>query len=577
LASFSWQSFLSFTAFLALYSLVSWLVLYTLYLRVTAIDLGVLFLVLDIFVWTAAVYCSGGDQGWLFFILVMRAADQANTDFRRVLYFAHVPVLSYGGMLFYIHDVDGQPIAWAAALTKLLYIYAGNLYISLTARTAERRRDRTVAAIRMARELLLQRQAAEEALRAAHDELELRVQERTAALAQANAALRTEVAVRQQMEEQVQEQRKWLEVTLASIGDGVIATDTRARIAFMNPVAEQLTGWSAQEGLGREIGEVFHVVDEQTRQAVEIPVTHALREGIGTSLANHSVLVNRHRQEIPIANSGAPIRSSDGTVYGAVTVFQDITARRQGELELLESKRAAEAADRTKSEFLATMSHELRTPLHVVLGYTDLLIEGHFGVLEEQQRESLYRIKRNADELSDLISALLDVSRLEAGRLPVEMKEVSVAALLQEIRKETQELQDQSPVEFVWRTEPDFPLLYTDAGKLKIVVKNLITNAVKFTEAGSITVQARPHAEGAEITVRDTGVGIPADALALIFEPFQQIANSSKVQRKGTGLGLTIVKRLLELLGGTVSVESEQHRGSTFRIWLPIGRDVSRL
>ena len=246
---------------------------------------------------------------------------------------------------------------------------------------------------------------------------------------------------------------------------------------------------------------------------------------------------------------------------------REISGREQMEEALREAKEAAEAANRAKSEFLASMSHELRTPLGIILGYIDLLLEKTFGSLREEQVDTLRRIDRSARELFDLITAVLDLSRLEAGRLPVEVREVQVPELLEELKAETQEVRERASLEFVWQVEGELPPLQTDPGKVKVVVKNLIGNAVKFTKAGSITVAAHNHDGGVEISVTDTGVGISQEAIELIFEPFHQVDNSG--QLGGTGLGLHIVKRLLELLGGTVTVESEVGRGSTFRVWVP--------
>ncbi len=236
---------------------------------------------------------------------------------------------------------------------------------------------------------------------------------------------------------------------------------------------------------------------------------------------------------------------------------------------MLQAKEVAEAANRAKSEFLASMSHELRSPLSVVLGYTSLLLEQTFGSLREEQADTLRRIDRNARELFDLITAVLDLSRLEAGRLPMEVREVWIPKLLEELKAETQGVRERTSLEFVWQVEGELPPIYTDPGKVKVVVKNLIGNAVKFTTAGSITVDAHSRSGGVEINVTDTGIGIPQEALALIFEPFRQVDASSTSHLRGTGLGLYIVKRLLELLGGAVMVESAVGRGSTFRVWIP--------
>jgi signal transduction histidine kinase len=231
--------------------------------------------------------------------------------------------------------------------------------------------------------------------------------------------------------------------------------------------------------------------------------------------------------------------------------------------------RALEQANRLKSEFLATMSHELRTPLNAITGYTDLMLEGAFGSLSSAQSETLQRVHLKAVEQLELINATLDMSRLEAGRLPVQLSEIHVGECIQEIAAELHELQQQSGLEFVWKVTPDLPAVQTDAVKLKVVLKNLITNAVKFTEHGSVTIEARACDGGVEIAIVDTGIGIPPALLPIIFEAFRQGDGSPTRRHGGVGLGLYIVRRILDLLGGTVSVESNPGHGSTFRVWLP--------
>ena len=378
-----------------------------------------------------------------------------------------------------------------------------------------------------------------------------------------------DITERRRAEQLLRQDHDWLDVTLASIGDAVLTTDTSAAITFMNPEAERLTCWTIQDAHSREINEVLVLINQDTRQPVENPVNRVLREGTVAGMATRTMLQTRDGREIPVADSGAPIRSSDGRLHGVVMVFRDITPRYEAEQELRTAKEAAEAANRTKSEFLATMSHELRTPLSVVIGYTDILSEGTFGPLMEQEVGVLRMIRRNAFELLDLITAILDLSRLESGRLPLEMKEIQVPALLKEVKAETQGVWEQSSLTFVWNVADKLPSLCTDPGKLKMVIKNLIGNAVKFTEQGSIMVEAHGQQGGIAIDVSDTGIGIPPAEVRNIFEPFLQVERSTTRRYGGIGLGLHIVKRLLEMLGGTIEVQSKIGHGSTFRVWVP--------
>ena len=235
-----------------------------------------------------------------------------------------------------------------------------------------------------------------------------------------------------------------------------------------------------------------------------------------------------------------------------------------------------ERANRLKSDFLAAMSHELRTPLSVIMGYVDIMLDEGEHNLTADQRRFLQRVDGSARELFELITATLDVSRLEAGRMPLEIREVPIPALLKEIEAETRELQAPSGPRWRWRVAGGLPALHTDRMKLKIVLKNLLNNASKFTEKGSITVDARSRDQGIEFCVTDTGVGIAPEVLPYIFEMFRQGDSSTTRQYGGVGLGLYIVHRLLELLGGSVTVESQVGRGTTFRVWAPLELPAAR-
>ena len=209
----------------------------------------------------------------------------------------------------------------------------------------------------------------------------------------------------------------------------------------------------------------------------------------------------------------------------------------------------AEAANRLKSDFLATMSHELRTPLQIIMGYNELLLDDESSSLEEDQTEMLKKIDRSAQELLNLVNATLDMSRLEAGEVLLSVQPVSLAALTREVTAEIQEVHEKTGLEFRWEVAADLPLLQTDPTKLKVVLKNLVSNAVKFTDKGQVTVKAHPLAKGIEICVSDTGVGIAPEALSIIFDPFRQVERALTRHHGGVGLGLYVVRRMLEILG----------------------------
>ena len=229
-----------------------------------------------------------------------------------------------------------------------------------------------------------------------------------------------------------------------------------------------------------------------------------------------------------------------------------------------------ERANRLKYDFVATMSHELRTPLNVIMGYSDLLLEGEFGALAQEPVEILRRIDSSARQLLELINATLDLSRLDAGKLVLQRTEVSLAELIGTVGAETRE-HEKPDVAVAWHVAPRLPALHTDPLKLKVVLKNLVANAIKFTDHGDVTVRAARREGGVEIAVSDTGIGIPPETQAFIFEPFRQAESAMTRRYGGVGLGLYIARRLVDLLGGTISVESAAGQGSTFRVWLPGG------
>lgn len=238
-------------------------------------------------------------------------------------------------------------------------------------------------------------------------------------------------------------------------------------------------------------------------------------------------------------------------------------------LENLRLVEELERASRIKSEFVATISHELRSPLNVILGYSELLLGGAFGALEGEQAESIVRLQRAGQELHELITSTLDLSRIEAGTVDLDIGEVTVEELVDRLDEEIRELRDKDGLRFSWQVASGLPPLSTDALKLKVVLKNLVTNAIKFTEEGSVSVEIEPADGGIEFRVVDTGIGIAPEALSRIFDAFRQENANGARGRGGVGLGLYIVRRLVDLLGGRISVESVPTQGSTFRVWLP--------
>ncbi len=257
----------------------------------------------------------------------------------------------------------------------------------------------------------------------------------------------------------------------------------------------------------------------------------------------------------------------------AATRFTDVQERvARGVAQLaslaLENARLVEelrAADRLKSEFVSTMSHELRTPLSVILGYTDMLGD---ELPRREQERTLARIRRSGVELLEMIEATLNLSRLEAGKDPAQLEPFDVADLFEELAGEFGALDRPAATALRWDIPADLAVV-TDRRKLKIVVKNLVGNALKFTPAGEVVVGCGAARDGCVVTVRDTGIGIAPEHLPMIFDMFRQVDSSDSRSYSGVGLGLYIVKRLVDQLGGHVLVESEVGRGTCFTVHLP--------
>ncbi len=338
------------------------------------------------------------------------------------------------------------------------------------------------------------------------------------------------------------DQRERLRVTLASIGDAVIATDGECRVTFLNAVAMSLTGWKEDEAAGQPLEAVFRIVNGQTRKSVENPAQRSLRDGVVVELANDTVLMGKNGTERPIDDSAAPIRDGHGQVVGCVLVFRDITERQKAELILRE-------ADRRKDEFLAMLAHELRNPLAPIRNAVELI--------------------RHADDNSDLVEQASRMMERQLGQMVRLVDDLFVVqSAVETCRPLAQFANHQVNV-----TLPPEPI-YLDADPVRLaqVFSNILNNACKYTEPGGrIWLTAERQGSDGVVKVKDTGIGIPPDKLGSVFEMFTQIDRTLERSQGGLGIGLTLVKRLVELHGGSVEALSEgPGRGSEFAVRLPV-------
>jgi PAS domain S-box-containing protein len=335
-------------------------------------------------------------------------------------------------------------------------------------------------------------------------------------------------------------------------------------IIDVNPAFTRLTGYARDEVLGRNCR--FLQGPDTDAAAVQ-----RLRAAIAAGSDTSETLLNYRKDGTPFWNdlSIAAVRDAAGQLTHFIGVQTDATARKQLELELVAALEAAQAGIRTKTLFLAMMSHELRTPLQAVLGYADFLLNAPPGSLTPEQRDDVGFIRQGAGRMVTLIEQLLDLSRMEAGRLDLAAGPVDLETILEQVRQDIAPVVTAKGLELTIDLPASLPPVLGDAVRLRQVLLNLIGNAVKFTDVGSVRVSAALAAGGVAVAVRDTGIGISEEALPFIFEEFRQVDGSFTRRYGGAGLGLAIARKLAEQMGGSIDVESSLGAGSAFTVWLP--------
>jgi PAS domain S-box-containing protein len=411
----------------------------------------------------------------------------------------------------------------------------------------------------------------EEELRKALHDIEHRVEQRTAELTELNEQMKREMAKRQRKEEQLRQSEERYRILAENSLTG-ICVQQDGKLVYVNGRGARSFGYSVRELIGKSVLDLVAPCDRTMAQTFitarlqgkDVPSHYECR-GLTSSGETRWVEV----LATAIEHLGSP---------AILANVMDITDRKRAQQELIEANRVAESASRAKSEFLANMSHELRTPLNAIIGFSEVLRDQLFGQLNEKQREHVGHIVESGHHLLQLISEILDLTKIESGMAHLELSEVSVVELLQislVFVRETAVLQN---LTFELKVEEEIRGLTVRADELRLkqVMLNLLSNAVKFTPGGGmIQIHAQRAADDLTISIIDTGTGIDPSDQERIFNSFEQLDTTLARRHQGTGLGLCLARKLVEMHGGRLSVESEGWgKGSTFRFTVPVkGRE----
>ncbi|MEH2348898.1 MAG: ATP-binding protein [Nostoc sp.] len=366
------------------------------------------------------------------------------------------------------------------------------------------------------------------------------------------------------LERQLKVNKKWLDALLKSIGDGVIASDLQELVTFMNPVAENLTGWKQEEAYGRSLSEVFNIANADTHNSIESPIIKVLKDGIIVNLPAETILITRESEEIPIDDSAAPIKDDRDNITGAVLVFRDITERkraieaRQRQIEQEQLVVKWEEINQLKNDFLNLVSHELRSPLSNMKLMIQMI---QLSTGTEEAQRYLELMEAECDRELGLINDLLDLQRLESSSYPVITPD---ALILQQwlnwLIKPFQIRVQQHQQSLQLNLPSNLPPLFSDGISLERILVELINNACKYTPAGGEIILSVSHnsleTPAKTIITTSNSAEIPATELPRIFDKFYRIPNADIWNQGGSGLGLPIVQKLVEQLQGNIQVES---------------------
>jgi PAS domain S-box-containing protein len=398
--------------------------------------------------------------------------------------------------------------------------------------------------------------------------LEEKVEVRTRELSDINQDLEKEIIERKQIEETLNKSKQELTSVFKSSPESLIYHDEQGTILKINPRFTEVFGYTLNELEGRNINEGMIFPRNKTKEESKKITQTALEKG---SVRIEAIRKKKDGTLFPVVISASPIIVK-GKPKGIIAIYSDITKEKLAEKEIIKAKKEAELANQAKSAFLASMSHEIRTPMNAIIGMGELMKN---TTLNDEQKEYLDMLRISADNLLNVINDVLDISKIESGHIEIEKIEFDLWELIESIGVTLGIKASQKKLELLCYTNPNVPqYVMGDPTRLRQILINLAGNSLKFTEKGEIAINVKilkreDDKVSLHFTVKDTGIGIPKEKQAKIFESFSQVDSSTTRKYGGTGLGLSICKQLAELMGGKIWVESEISKGSTFHLTLP--------
>lgn len=397
----------------------------------------------------------------------------------------------------------------------------------------------------------------------------LQIQSKVTNLENTERAMLNILADARELEKNLASERNKIKTILYGIGDGVFVVNNDLKIILWNKVAEEISGFLTQDVLGKKYDETLKFINEKTGGVNDAFVKSAMATGHIQQMSNHTLLTKKDGSRIAIADSSAPLKDKNGDIIGCVVIFRDATKERE--------------IDRMKTEFVSIASHQLRTPLTAIKLSLEMLADNSTGKLNADQKDYLDNIQQSAQGMTSLVNDLLNISRLETGKIQINPKPVNLKELINKILVDFHIISSAHNCKISFRIAPKLaPEINTDPDLIRQAIHNLVSNAIQYSSPSDknridIAINRAEDKDHLIISVKDTGIGIPENAQKRIFEKFFRAENAIKAKVGGTGLGLYIVKMIIENLGGKIWFDSAMGTGTTFYVKMPINPPPPRL